>query len=307
MNNRNEQIIQSICSMDIESLNDLLDESEIYINTRKSTFIEKLRDTFSVMNIDSVETDNTLVSYKGYCANKECLECGMEGVSFTSKNGRVRFDLIISDVDGKIEIYQCNDIITYEEVTQNTFKYEIQLYEHEKIGFLPTNEFSIIESNCQNQLDQLNLFEDRIEDLEFIKIWINKNNSLYDSLHTEVKHPVFEYFQGIYSTLNDLIIYSQQGEIALKAIIEFSRFSQDDVQIQLEWLKQYINIAIDLFPEIIVEDNYFKMFSLKIESKELRNLVEFKSIFDNLYAVLGDKFYEAYPDTHRIDISNCGF
>jgi hypothetical protein len=307
MNNRKEQIIQSICSMDIESLNDLLDVSEIYINTRKSTFIEKLRDTFSVMNIDFVETDNTLVSYKGYCSNKECLECGMEGVSFTSKNGGARIDLTFSEVNGKIEIYQCNDFITYEEVIQNTFKYEIQLYEHEKIGFVPTSEFSIIESNCQNQLDQLNLFEDRIEDLEFIKTWINKNNSLYESLYKEINHPVFEYFQDVYSTLNDLIIYSQQGELALQAVTEFSKFSQDDVQIQLEWLKQYINIAIDLFPEIVIEDHYFKMFSLKIESKELRNLVEFKSIFDHLYSVLGDKFYQAYPDTHRIDISNCGF
>jgi hypothetical protein len=307
MNNRKEQIIQSICSMDIESLNVLLDESEIYINTRKSTFIEKLRDTFLVMNVDAVETENKLVAYKGYCANNECPNCGMEGVSFTSKNGGVRFDLIISDVDGKIAIYQCHDIITYEVVTQNTFKYEIQLYEHEKIGFVPTNEFSTIESNCQDQLDQLNLFEDRIEDLEFIKIWINKNNSLYDSLYKEINHPVFEFFQDVYSTLNDLIIYSQQGEIAHQAVTEFSKFSQDDVQIQLEWLKQYINIAIGLFPEIVIEDHYFKMFSLKIESKELRNLVEFKSIFDHLYSVLGDEFYQAYPDTHRIDISNCGF
>lgn len=300
-----EKIIQSICAMNCDKLKMLLDDQGSYLNSNKNIFIEKLDFFFSIINENIIKSENRniLLAYKGYCNNKDCENIGLDGYSFTSIEGGPRLELIFYEND----IFQCENFSLDETIDVSTFKYRIKLYDHEKIGFKPTNTFNLKLKNCQDALNELDLFTSRVEHIDFIKKWIIKNQSVYISTFNDIKHPVFEYFQEVYANFNDLIAYSNKSSEAKSAIDNFKIIEPNDIHKQLHWLKIYYYLSMEYLPEIAIENNLFTLYSLKIDSEELAILIEFKNIYTKFYQSLEDMFEQKYPNFINFNDKECPF
>lgn len=102
-NNENE-IVEAIKHMDIESLNLFLDKKK-YQNIKKAEFLEMLNVVFETMK---TEGDTFLEAHEGSCAS--CI-IGNPGFTFVGNRSRKYFDMVFEkNKRGKLkDMYECSN------------------------------------------------------------------------------------------------------------------------------------------------------------------------------------------------------
>jgi len=178
---------------------------------------------------------------------------------------------------------------------------KLYVYKDERVGFIRSAEFSAKSTMCIGAYNQLMEYSNTIIGKEIYAAWISKYQPLRESLGLlPSAYSSFKNFYWLYSDLEELVEYLQNEASAKKAIHEFESIDMNHEKALLKWLVKNENTAdnLILFLEVhgdidpIRSENtpYFKVDLLKIKTSDFENIIRFKTLFDQYYWDMLDKY-----------------
>lgn len=289
-----ESIIKVIETMDLDSLNSLLDDNLTYQDLTKDVFLEKLSELF----IELKEQDSHLVANKGFCSSVECSNNGKKGVMFCGNNSGKHFNFIFEqDNNGLVtELFHCNKFQCESEnvVQENNKELFINIHEDVKANFTPYSDYSYKNNYALNALSELTTDKKLEITKDELIYWLDKNKEFYESLDwISKKYKNLSKFYDCYSHIDKINDFFNLEEVCFEA---FKVYSKNDMSIEmqlLKWLVEHEELRHNLMlfhPNIINEKdlksgkvNLFSNLNRYFNLDYLKYCIAVENIFDTLY------------------------
>lgn len=286
----------------------LLNDDITFQDASKETFLAKLEDVFSKLK---TEGDSFLQFHTGICKSDDCENKGCKGFSFIGDKSKNYIDLIFSETeDDFTDIYYCHEFQTDDKSAEKDSSVPIEIKKDETLGFVPTIDYLLKSQNCALAIEELMNFEDQIIGTEIYLPWLQKHKGLFDSieLFESIFYVALNKFPNLYRRLQDLKDYLSFRSLAQKAVEDFGTIDKYDETSQLKWLVEYENLGSKLTLFMYDERStkhrnnsaYFKIDFLKISSDDFGFIIKFKSIFEEHYWDMLEK-YSVFTEEEGIE------
>jgi hypothetical protein len=188
-----QQILDAICALDADRLDDLLDPKYTYQDKIKSLFISDLREQLESYN---QKGDTHLIPYMGCCRNNGCDTKKCNGyLLYGAKSGDAMSYIFQENEEGQVyDIFVCNDFLVdeSEEAVPPNLK--------------EANPDHVVHNDADTELDlaRENQIIQAISDLAALSIltyqsvdgWLRKHRSLYAEVYMK-----YEQFSDVYELL----------------------------------------------------------------------------------------------------------
>jgi hypothetical protein len=287
-------IIKAIETMNLDSLNSLLDDNLTYQDLTKDVFLEKLSELF----IELKEQDSHLVANKGFCSSVECSNNSKKGVAFFGNNSGKHFNFIFEQDDKGLvtELFHCNKFQCESEnvVQENKKELFIKIHDDVKANFTPYSDYSYKNNYALNALSELASDKKlEITDDELI-YWLDKHKEFYESLDwISNKYKNLSKFYDCYSHIDKINDFFNLEDACFDA---YKVYSKNDMSIEmqlLKWLVEHEELRHNLMllhPNVINEKdlksgkvNLFSNLNRYFNSDNLKYCIAVENIFDTLY------------------------
>lgn len=275
-------IINAIAKMNISALEILLDDSGIYHNTTKETFLEKLEDLFLTRKNNG---DRHLKVYSGKC-NADCnlcKNCGNKGYRFVGNKSNIYFDFIFKFYgQNNSNIFYCYYFETDETIEKLEYKTYVEINEDENVDFVKTPEYLLKMSAATTAFSEICSPKKGITAEQFIK-WFHKHSDLYEEIGYDFFGPKMKWtpFLKLYSDLEETKNYLELYlPIIKKAYSQLSILKTE--QNYIDWIIEY-------------EDIYFNSpYYLKHGLKLKNGIIYCEANYNTTIIFDGNDFLETY-------------
>lgn len=186
MMTQKEQVIQAFAEQDIDRLNELLDDTKVYMGCWKDDFLGALEANFNSIRSSGIYAFEEILP--GFCTS-----CGWgEGITFHSKG--YCFDLHIVGDDVVEAIHLCDSMSNYKEIERehNLFLF---LFEDQEVSFVPDDNYLTLAEKyrqTKKRLDDLGVVK-KVSDLmkileeeDYLSV-VGKMNLNYCRLYFDMK------------------------------------------------------------------------------------------------------------------------
>ncbi|QBN19758.1 hypothetical protein [Flavobacterium nackdongense] len=253
--------------MDLEMLDEILTEDISYCGTTKKIFLEKLAGIFKY----NTSLNNKTLAVKKSKKNQNCIKFVCWNNTYWENR------LLVTESKGSI--------ISFVSKRKNNLhsKSHFRIYKDEKIGFVKSADFIILQNNCKNAI---NLFSGRILTTEFIHNWVSVFRCLYKEINEESIIKNIRYFEE-FVEFWEATCYEE--ELIQKYTLAEEALNEYRTTDELEWIKRYAYIFYcELIPgntcaEYLCDETYrFKEGNIIYESKELYLVYKFTDLYNSL-------------------------
>jgi hypothetical protein len=300
-NRKKETIVKAIKSMDLVSLELILDDSLTYQDATKEMFLSKLKDIFDEIK----KSKDTLQSHSGKCGSKDCSNHGKNGMLFCGRNSGKHFNLIIEEDENENvkDLYYCNVFkCNFEnKVNKKGKSLEILVYEDEKPNFKPSSHYNYINSTSLKAISELNNFKNKTISKNELLDWLQEYSDFYSS------NPIFNFryknehkFNNYYYRAKVLNEYLILEEDCAKAMRLYDTLLDDNEMNLIKWLAEHEHlkdVMILFYPEYADEKTgelkkviFNEELKISIDIVYLKNCIRFQDLIDKHYYLMFDKF-----------------
>lgn len=280
---KKDLIIDAIASMNISALKILLDDDKTYIDTTKEIFLNGLSNLFEDFKKDD-ETE--LVVVNGFCGNKACSNCGVNGYRFVGVKSKKYFDFIF-EMDGEHvrEIGDCFLLKTKKEPVEYGDPVYIEIKNDERSDFKKTPEYCKFYHDTQTAINEITSNQESPLTIEKIDYFITKYTLLYDCIKNNEEYNStqmkWDYFLWIIEIFTDFKNYASTKDILgiITAKNNLEQISNEEEL--LEWVlkneEEYNKIPCFL---LIITQEKDSKYSCRISEKVYFTGEPFRIIFD---------------------------
>lgn len=291
---KSELIIEAFASMNIATLEILLDNAKTYQDASKEVFLEKVEELFLAHKNSG---DDYLFSYPGKCGaeNSRCDNCGKTGYRFVGNHSNHYFDFIFEIGRETVsDIYDCSRFETTETIENLECKASLDFDEDEKAYFVKTPAYLSKVSAAREAFSEIITTPPQLLDFEQLSYWVDKYAILSERIgEFDIFEPIMKWtpFVRLYSDLKEIKDYLNLNFKSIQNGNQYNKTLQTE-QDYIDWIVNYYAI-FDPAPSDL-------QYSLSLEN----SVVSCKIYNHTTLFFQGQEFLEAYHFFKKYETKN---